>query len=142
MPDVERLLVMERDIAVLKSITEDQERRLQANETNNNTLAKMSVILEQNAEFNRKVEKQFEKQADTMQQINTSLTTSTLAIQEINGKLGKVENRVDGLEKENAEDREKASEKTENKLAKVVDNIWKVAMTAVTAWVLLKLGLS
>lgn len=131
MPDVERILVMERDIAVLKSVTDDQERRLIAYESNNNTLAKMGVILEQNAEFNKKVEKQFEKQAETMQQINTSLTTSTYTMQEMNSKLDNVETRVDDLE----------GDKTKS-YKNIIDNIWKVAMTAITAWVLIKLGLN
>lgn len=127
--DENKLNNLEKNFAVLKVIADDQERRIISLENDKESLIKMTVLMEQNSEFNKQAKDQFEKMTTTMKEMNINLVNQSHVVTLIDGKLDNVTERVDGLEDQN-KDRSKT----------ISSNVWKVITGVAIATIMLIVG--
>lgn len=124
-------------IATLEEKTNSHSIRIERIENNNKLLHEMKVLLELQTEMNKEQNKQMKSFEETLSNVNSNLTRLNTTSDQLKIDLGSIGDRVNEIEQINEKGKISVNELT----VKIFIALAMIIPTAITAWVLMKLGL-
>lgn len=132
-------------VAKLETITENHERLLTAQSEKNETLAKLTTLMEINSKRDEQRDEQLKEFGDTLKSVNDNLTHLNKSQEKIQQDISTISSRVEKVEKIQDEEKQRYVLDLRGLPKKTILKVVAIGIAAitavVTAWVKLKIGI-